>query len=110
MGFGTREHDNIPYRAVGPVKPVEYESRCERYDKELAEKHHVDITDMSTEDKIRTLRKFREALYEQLKDAVYKRRGWTSNGIPTIDTVTRLGIDFPEVLELLNTKLGDDQG
>ncbi|MBW2449360.1 MAG: hypothetical protein JRE92_02905, partial [Deltaproteobacteria bacterium] len=56
------------------------------------------------------LRRFRETLYEQLKDAVYKRRGWNSNGIPTIDTVTRLGIDFPEVLELLNAKLGDDQG
>ncbi len=110
MGFGTREHDNIPYRAMGPVKPVEYESRPERYDKELVEKHHVDITDMSTEEKIRTLCKFRETLYEQLKDAVYKRRGWTSNGIPTIDTVTRLGIDFPEDLELLNAKLGDDQG
>ncbi len=63
---------------------------------------------MSTEDKIITLRKFRETLYEQLKDAVYKRRGWTTDGIPTIDTVTRLGIDFPEVLELLNAKLGDD--
>jgi aldehyde:ferredoxin oxidoreductase len=110
MGFGMREHDDIPYRAVGPVKPVEYESRSERYDKELVEKHHVNITDMSTEDKIRTLRKFRETLYEQLKDAVYKRRGWTTDGIPTIETVTRLGIDFPEVLELLNLKLGDDQG
>jgi aldehyde:ferredoxin oxidoreductase len=110
MGFGTREHDNIPYRAMGPVKPVEYESRRERYDKELVEKHHVDITDMSTEDKIKTLRKFRETLYEQLKDAVYKRRGWNSNGVPTIDTVTRLGIDFPEVLELINTNLDDDKG
>jgi len=110
MGFGTREHDNIPYRAMGPVKPVEYESRSERYDKELVEKHHVNITDMSTEDKIRTLRKFRETLYEQLKDAVYKRRGWNSNGVPTMDTVTRLGIDFPEVLELLNANLDDDKG
>ena len=26
MGFGQRKHDNIPYRAVGPVKVVEYES------------------------------------------------------------------------------------
>jgi len=101
MGFGQRDHDDIPYRAVGPVKPVEYESRRERYDKELVEKHHVDITGMDTEEKIRLLRKFREALYEELKDAVYKRRGWTANGIPTLETVTRLGIDFPDVLELL---------
>ena len=103
MGFGQRDHDDIPYRAMGPVKPVEYESRRDRYDKELVEKHHVDITGMDTEEKIRLLRKFREALYEELKDAVYKRRGWTANGIPTLETVRRLGIDFPDVLELLKT-------
>ena len=101
MGFGQREHDNIPYRAVGPVKAVEYESRAERYDKQLVEKHNADITGKTTEEKIVMLRKFRETLYEKLKDAVYKRRGWTNNGIPTVETVTRLGIDFPEVLELL---------
>jgi len=101
MGFGQREHDNIPYRAVGPVKVEEYESRRERYDKQLVEKHEVDITGKSTEEKIALLRSFREGLYEQLKDAVYKRRGWTNNGIPTVETVSRLGIDFPEVLELL---------
>jgi len=101
MGFGQREHDNIPYRAVGPVKAVEYESRAERYDKQLVEKHNADITGKTTEEKIVLLRKFRETLYEKLKDAVYKRRGWTNNGIPTVETVTRLGIDFPEVLELL---------
>jgi len=101
MGFGQRDHDDIPYRAMGPVKPVEYESRHERYDKELVEKHHVDITGMDTEEKVRRLRKFREALYEELKGAVYKRRGWTADGIPTLETVRRLGIDFPDVLELL---------
>ncbi|MGB6011128.1 MAG: aldehyde ferredoxin oxidoreductase C-terminal domain-containing protein [Desulfobacterales bacterium] len=101
MGFGQRDHDDSPYRAMGPVKPVEYESRHERYDKELVEKHQVDITGMDTEEKIRLLRKFREEIYEKLKDAVYKRRGWTNNGIPTLETVTRLGIDFPDVLKLL---------
>jgi aldehyde:ferredoxin oxidoreductase len=101
MGFGQREHDNIPYRAVGPVKVVEYESRQERYDKQLIEKHSVDINAKSTAEKTALLRNFREGLYEKLKDAVYKRRGWTNNGIPTVETVKRLGIDFPEVLELL---------
>jgi aldehyde:ferredoxin oxidoreductase len=110
MGFGQRAHDDIPYRAVGPVNTVEYESRQERYDKELVEKHRVDITGKDTEEKKRLLRKFREKLYEKLKDAVYKRRGWTANGIPTLETVKRLGIDFPEVLELLHARLNDDQG
>ena len=103
MGFGQRRHDNIPYRAVGPVKTVEYESRHERYDKQLVEEHKVDIAGKSMEEKVAILRKLREGLYEKLKDAVYKRRGWTNNGIPTVETVKRLGIDFPEILELLKT-------
>ena len=101
MGFGRREHDNIPYRAVGPVTVDEYESRHDRYDKQLVEIHDIDITGKGTEEKIALLRKLREDMYERLKDAVYKRRGWTQNGIPTIETVKRLGIDFPDVLDLL---------
>ena len=31
MGFGRREHDAIPYRAMGPVTVEEYESRADRY-------------------------------------------------------------------------------
>ncbi len=37
MGFGTREHDKIPYRSAGPVTNREYESRVERYDTQLKE-------------------------------------------------------------------------
>ena len=47
------------------------------------------------------MRAFREERYELLKDAVYDRRGWTRDGIPTVATVKRLGIGFPEVLEVL---------
>lgn len=101
MGFGKREQDAIPYRAVGPVTKDEYESRQERYDKELAEKYKIEISGMALEEKIKVLRSHREEQYEKLKDAVYIRRGWTENGIPTLETVKRLGIDFPEVLELL---------
>ena len=101
MGFGRREHDDIPYRAVGPVTVDEYESRQDRYDTQLVEKHKVDIKDMSTEEKVTLLREFRESMYEKLKDAVYERRGWTNDGIPTVETVKRLGIDFPEVMDVL---------
>ena len=101
MGFGRRAHDDIPYRAVGPVTADEYESRQERYDTQLKETHQVDIDGKSTDEKVALLRRFREKKYEKLKDAVYQRRGWTPDGIPTVATVKRLGIDFPEVLELL---------
>jgi aldehyde:ferredoxin oxidoreductase len=101
MGFGRREHDDIPYRAVGPVTAEEYESRKDRYDQQLAEQHKVDIKDKGTEEKLALLRKFREEMYDKLKDAVYERRGWTREGVPTLKTVRRLHIDFPEVLEVL---------
>lgn len=40
-------------------------------------------------------------MYEKLKDAVYKRRGWDENGVPTLQKVKELGIGFPDVLALL---------
>jgi aldehyde:ferredoxin oxidoreductase len=101
MGFGTREHDVIPYRSVGPVTKEEYESRAERYDKQLKEKSAEDPKGKSTEEKLAMVRKHREAEYERLKDAVYKRRGWNTNGVPTLEKAKTLGIDFPDVIELL---------
>ncbi len=101
MGFGTREHDAIPYRSVGPVTDVEYESRAERYDEQLRTLVGIDPTGMSTAEKRLALRRHREAEYEKLIDAVYKRRGWNEKGIPTLETVRALGIDFPDVVALV---------
>ena len=101
LGFGKREHDNIPYRSVGPVTEEEYISRRDRYNKQLKENVGVDPTEMDTGEKISILREYREDRYEKLKDAVYKRRGWTMNGIPTLEKIKELGIDFPSVVELM---------
>ena len=101
MGNGKRQQDTVPYRAVGPVTKEEYESRRERYDKQLKDKIGIDPEGKSTEDKMALLRKYREAEYEKLKDAVYKRRGWTLNGVPTVEKVKTLGIDFPKIIALL---------
>ena len=101
VGFGTREHDAIPYRSVGPVTVEEYESRAERYDKQLKELVGFDPEGKGTEEKLTALRRYREDQYEKLIDAVYERRGWTENGIPTLETLKRLRIDFPEVVEVV---------
>jgi len=101
MGYGRREHDTLPYRAVGPVTELEYESRKERYDGELAEKYKIAVDGRTTAEKVALLRAKREEQYEMLKDAVYERRGWTPDGIPTLATVKRLGIDFPDVSAVL---------
>jgi aldehyde:ferredoxin oxidoreductase len=108
MGKGTREWDRGPYRAMGPVTAEEYESRAERYDKQLAEIVGFDPAGRSTAEKTAALRKYREEQYEGLLDAVYKRRGWTRNGVPTVETLKALGIDFPWVLDVVRPHLEAD--
>jgi aldehyde:ferredoxin oxidoreductase len=106
LGFGTREHDAVPYRSVGPVTVKEYESRQERYDKQLREIAGFDPTGKTTEEKMAALRKYREEQYEKLIDAVYERRGWMSNGVPKLETLKRLKIDFPEVVKVVQSANG----
>jgi len=105
-GYGRREHDAQPYRAAGPVTPEEYESRQERYDQQMKEIIGVDPAGKTTEEKLATTREYREGLYEKLLDAVYKRRGWTSNGIPTIEHLQDIGMDLPELIETVKPYLG----
>ncbi len=101
LGQGLRAGDsNLPYRAMGPVLPLEYESREERYDTQL-QKLGFDISDKDTEEKIKILRKHREEQYSKLQDAVYKERGWNQNGCPTIEKVKELGIDFDDVTKFI---------
>jgi aldehyde:ferredoxin oxidoreductase len=100
-GYGTRKSDAQPFRAAGPVTIEEYESRAERYDKQLLEQVGFDPTGKSTEEKLRRLRQYREAQYEKLLDAVYLRRGWNSNGVPKIEFLKKIGMDLPEVIEVV---------
>lgn len=109
LGFGTREHDYPPYRAMGPVTVDEYESRAERYDSQLRELAGINPDGLRIEEKIARLREYREAQYEKLMDAVYARRGWDANGIPTLEKVRALGIDFPEVVALIEQKTAQAQ-
>jgi aldehyde:ferredoxin oxidoreductase len=97
LGKGTRKHHNIPDRALGPVFPDEWEARAEYYDNELKQAG-VNPEGMPTEEKIKKLNEIRRKQWEELVDAVYKRRGWDRNGIPTVETLKRLGIDYPEVV------------
>ncbi len=100
-GFGTRSHDAQPFRAAGPVTIEEFKSREERYDKQLRELIGVDPEGKTAEEKHAILRKFREEQYEKLMDAVYKRRGWNENGVPKIEFLKKIGMDLPEVLEVV---------
>ncbi len=101
MGKGKRINDRIPYRAMGPVTVEEYLSRQERYDGQLKELLNYDTEGKTTEEKMRTLREYRESQYEKLTDAVYKRRGWTMDGVPTVEKLKDLGMDLPDVVEVV---------
>ena len=105
VGHGRRADDYPPYRAMGPVTALEYESRAERYDGQLREKLGLDPSKMTLQEKMAAQRKHREAQYESLVDAVYKRRGWTKDGIPTPEHLAEIGMDLPEVLAVVKANL-----
>jgi aldehyde:ferredoxin oxidoreductase len=101
MGKGLRQHDAAPYRSLGPVTVEEYESRAERYDEQMRTQIGIDPTGKSTAEKVKITRQYRTARFEKLIDTVYKRRGWTPQGVPTYARIKELGIDFPEVLDVV---------
>ncbi len=101
LGKGQRKDDIPPYRAVGPVTKEEYESRAERYDKQLKEKLGINIEGLSTEEKMKALRVHRYDQYNKATDAAYEKRGWDKNSVPKMETLKKLGIDKPEIVEVL---------
>jgi len=101
MGKGLRAHDLPPYRSVGPVTREEYESRAERYDRQMQEEIGVDPAGRTLDEKIALTREYRMARYGKLCDAVYQRRGWTPDGVPTLARLRELGLDaLPEVVAI----------
>ncbi|MGA2082724.1 MAG: aldehyde ferredoxin oxidoreductase C-terminal domain-containing protein [Holophaga sp.] len=107
MGKGLRAHDQPPYRSMGPVTVEEYESRTERYDKQMLGEIGVDPAGKSVPEKIAITRKYRTDRYQKLVDAVYLRRGWTPDGVPTMARLKELGLDvLPEVVEVVKAHGG----
>jgi aldehyde:ferredoxin oxidoreductase len=101
MGYGTKEFDIPPYRAMGPASIKEYESRIERYDLQIKNEIGRNPEGLDTAEKLAIVRTYREGRYDKLVDAVYQRRGWNENGVPKVETLRRLGIDFPEIVTLV---------
>jgi len=112
MGRGTRKDDWIPYRSMGPVTEMEYLSRKERYDKQLIEKLGLtkkQVEQMNTREKMKSLYDYRRDQYHKLADAVYYRRGWTPNGIPTPQKIKKLGFQDSKMIQMLQKKIDEDQ-
>ncbi len=112
LGRSTRNDDWIPYRSMGPVTPLEYVSRKDRYDAQLIEKLGLKkekVDKMPVEEKINILYDYRQNQYQKLADAVYYRRGWTPNGIPTPQKMKRIGFSDKKMLTMLQKKIDEDE-
>jgi aldehyde:ferredoxin oxidoreductase len=113
MGRGRRKDDWIPYRSMGPVTRMEYMSRADNYDKKLAQilgKGIEEIKAMRVEERMAALYDHRRNEYEKLADAVYHRRGWTPNGVPTPQKLRALGLgDEKRMLALLQEAIDADE-
>ena len=100
LGGAKREGDIAPYRAIGPVTEEEYLSREERYDTQLKENLGLDPSTLTLQEKMAKTKEYRMAQYFKLMDTVYVRKGWTLEGVPTIEHLKKIGMDLPEVIEM----------
>ncbi len=112
MGRGRRQDDWIPYRSMGPVTKMEYISRKDRYETILKDNVGIsekDLEQLSVEEKIKILYDYRQDQYQKLTDAVYYRRGWTQNGVPTPQKMKSLGFTNKKMLTMLQKKIDEDE-
>ena len=88
---------------MGPVTEEEYLSREKHYDNEIQKYTGIDPSEKKLKERMEILRKYKYGLFEDLQQKVYAARGWDSSGVPTVETLKRLKIDFPEAVELVNS-------
>ena len=103
QGFGTREYDTIPLRAMAPVFMHEYLSRKEYYDTYLEDAAGYSLDGSSNEQRLSVLHEHRRAQYEKLTDVVYQEKGYDQNGIPTDESLRRLGLNQPEFMAIVRS-------
>lgn len=103
MGKWGLAEDTPPYRAMGPVTKEEYLDREEHHDEQIRKNTGQDPSKMKIEKKIEVLKNYKYELFADLQQKVYAIRGWNEFGVPTVETLKRLDIDFPDAIELVNS-------
>ena len=98
FGKSTGENDWIPERAIGPTDDELYLAEKDYHDQEMSrilEKPLDHIAAMNTSEKREILMRHRKEQLRKLIQIYYQERGWNASGIPTIDTLKRVGLwDF----------------
>jgi aldehyde:ferredoxin oxidoreductase len=93
QGRGTRKHDQIPLRAMGPAYFNEYTARQDYYDNWLKQQlGENDSLPDTPEARHEALMKLRQEAYQNLCDAVYQEKGYTPNAVPLPETLERFGL------------------
>jgi aldehyde:ferredoxin oxidoreductase len=100
-GKGTRESDQIPLRAMGPAFFNEYEDRAEHYDAWLTEQVGAEQVPEDPKARHVLITELRRTAYERLCDAVYKEKGYSSEGIPLPETLARFDLLDAQAVDLL---------
>ena len=67
------------------------------------------LEQLSTKEKLDMLYEYRQDQYQKLADAVYYRRGWTPNGVPTPQKMKQLGFTDEKLLTMLQKKIDADE-
>ena len=94
-GNETGMHDWIPDRAIGPIDDSLYEAEKDYNDDEVAGITGKDISivkQMKIQEKRELLMKRRKDRLKKLVQSYYHARKWTSEGIPSIETLKELGL------------------
>jgi len=94
-GQDTGRQDWIPDRAIGPTDDSLYDNERDYNDGDLGRltgKPPADIKGMTTAEKREALMHLRKEELRKLIHVYYQERGWTDAGIPTAETVKRLGL------------------
>ncbi len=101
QGKGTRDSDQIPLRAMGPVFLNEYEARAEYYDQWLRDELGNNNVPEDSKKRHELLLKKRMEAYQNLCDTVYKEKGFSREGIPFPETVEKFGLMDDQARQLL---------
>jgi aldehyde:ferredoxin oxidoreductase len=101
QGKGTRSSDQIPLRAMGPVYYNEYEDRADYYDEWLREQIGKKELSSDPKERHRLIMEMRLQAYGKLCEAVYKEKGYSSEGIPLPETLEKFGLLDDQAIDLL---------
>jgi aldehyde:ferredoxin oxidoreductase len=87
---------------MGPAYFNEYESRAEYYDEWLKKQLGDGNIPASLEERHKLLMEKRMQAYQKLCDIVYEEKGFTSEGIPKRETVSKFGLLDEQARQLLD--------